>query len=49
MYIHNDALERTEGQFVDEERLAKKVLLWITCTKRLLTIFELEDILTSRA
>jgi ankyrin repeat protein len=42
---YNDTLARIEGQLADEEKLAKKVLSWITCAKRPLTTCELEHAL----
>jgi len=41
-YAYKDAMERIEGQLLDEEELAKQVLLWITCAKRPLTTSEIE-------
>ena len=38
-------MERIEGQLIDEEKLAKQVLSWITCAKRPLTTSELEHAL----
>ncbi|KAF4631670.1 hypothetical protein G7Y89_g6454 [Cudoniella acicularis] len=42
---YKDAMERIEGQLVDEEHLAKQVLSWITCAKRPLTTSEIEHAL----
>src|SRR5258706_11573932 len=44
-YAYKDAMERIEGQFADEEKLAKRVLSWITCAKRPLTTSELGHVL----
>jgi hypothetical protein len=44
-HAYKDAMERIEGQLMDEEELAKQVLLWITCAKRPLTTSELEHAL----
>jgi hypothetical protein len=38
-------MDRIEGQLQDQEELAKQVLSWITCTKRPLTILELQHAL----
>lgn len=38
-------MDRIEGQLQDQEELAKQVLSWITCAKRLLTILELQHAL----
>ncbi|OBT63922.1 hypothetical protein VE03_05994 [Pseudogymnoascus sp. 23342-1-I1] len=38
---YNDAMRRIEGQLDGDEKLAKQVLLWITCAKRPLTTVEL--------
>ena len=38
-------MERIEGQFSDQEDLAKQVLSWITCAKRPLTKSELQHAL----
>lgn len=42
---YNDAMERIKGQLKDEEKLAKRVLSWITFARRPLTTFELEHAL----
>jgi hypothetical protein len=44
-HAYKDAMERIEGQLIDEEELAKQVLSWITCAKRPLTTSELEHAL----
>jgi hypothetical protein len=41
-HAYKDAMERIEGQLIDEEELAKQVLSWITYAKRPLTTSELE-------
>lgn len=38
-------MDRINGQVKDQEELAKQVLSWITCAKRLLTIWELQHAL----
>jgi hypothetical protein len=38
-------MERIEGQFADKEKLAKRVISWITCAMRPLTTSELEHAL----
>ena len=38
-------MERIEGQFVDQEKLAKQVLFWITYARRPLTTTELQHAL----
>jgi hypothetical protein len=38
-------MERINGQVEDHKKLAKQVLLWITCTKRPLTTSELQHAL----
>ena len=40
-YAYKDAMERIEHQGTEERDLAKKILSWITCAKRRLTIQEL--------
>ena len=42
---YNDAMERIKQQDLDGEKLAKKVLSWITCTRRPLTTGELQHAL----
>ncbi|KAF4631610.1 hypothetical protein G7Y89_g6521 [Cudoniella acicularis] len=44
---YNDAMRRIEGQLADEEKLAKRVLSWITCAKRPLATSELEHALAT--
>jgi hypothetical protein len=44
-HAYKDAMERIEGQLIDQEELAKQVLSWITCAKRPLTTSELEHAL----
>ena len=44
-YVYGSAMERIEGQVVDQEELAKQVLSWITCAKRPLTTSELQHAL----
>jgi hypothetical protein len=44
-HAYKDAMERIEGQLIDEEDLAKQVLSWITYAKRPLTTSELEHAL----
>jgi ankyrin repeat protein len=44
-YAYKDAMMRIEGQVEDQEELAKRVLSWITCTKRPLTTSELQHAL----
>ena len=42
---YKDAMERIKGQVADREELAKQILSWITCAKRLLTTSELQHAL----
>ena len=42
---YNDAMMRIEGQLDGKQKLAKRVLSWITCAKRPLTTSELEHAL----
>jgi ankyrin repeat protein len=44
-HAYKDAIERIEGQHKEQKALAKRVISWITCTKRPLTIFELQHAL----
>ena len=44
-YAYDAAMERIEGQLLDQVDLAKQVLSWITCAKRPLTIEELQHAL----
>ncbi|TAQ88653.1 hypothetical protein B7494_g3004 [Chlorociboria aeruginascens] len=44
-HAYKGAMERIEEQFVDQERLAKQVLSWITCATRPLTTMELRHAL----
>lgn len=44
-YAYKDAMDRIEGQLVDEVELAKKILAWITCATRPLSTTELEHAL----
>lgn len=44
-HAYKDAMERIKGQASDQEELAKQVLSWITCAKRLLTTSELQHAL----
>lgn len=43
--MYKDAMNRIEGQVLDQKELAKKVLSWITCAKRPLTTSELQHAL----
>lgn len=42
---YKEAMERIEGQKKGFQTLAKRVLSWVTCAKRPLTIFELQHAL----
>ncbi|KAI9740913.1 MAG: hypothetical protein M1818_004519 [Claussenomyces sp. TS43310] len=44
-HAYTDAMIRIEGQTLDQEELAKQVLLWITCATRPTTMSELQDAL----
>ncbi|KFX88524.1 hypothetical protein V490_07578 [Pseudogymnoascus sp. VKM F-3557] len=44
-YAYREAMERIEGQVVDSQELSKQALAWITCSKRPLTILELQHAL----
>jgi hypothetical protein len=44
-HAYRDAMDRIEGQFKDQEQLAKQVLSLITCVKRPLTGLELQHAL----
>ncbi|KAL2197095.1 hypothetical protein P885DRAFT_77574 [Corynascus similis CBS 632.67] len=41
-HAYKDAMDRIEGQFKDQEELAKQVISWITCAKRPLSTTELQ-------
>ena len=43
---YDQAMERIDGQKAGFQLLAKKVLSWITCAKRLLTTSELQNAMT---
>jgi ankyrin repeat protein len=42
---YNDAMERVEGQVLDQKEMAKQVLSWISCARRQLTTVELRNAL----
>ena len=44
-HVYNSAMERIEGQHLEQETLARRVTSWITCSKRPLTTFELQQAL----
>ncbi|PVH90366.1 hypothetical protein DM02DRAFT_500703, partial [Periconia macrospinosa] len=44
-HAYEEAMKRIEGQVANAEELAKQVLSWITCAKRLLNIAELRHAL----
>ncbi|KAJ5364795.1 uncharacterized protein N7496_010508 [Penicillium cataractarum] len=42
---YEQAIQRIEGQYKEQKELAMKVISWITCAKRPLTTFELQEAL----
>jgi len=44
--IYDDAMKRIEGQPECDKELAKRILSWITCTRRPLSVVELQHALS---
>lgn len=43
--VYNQAIEKIDSQILGFRLFRRKILLWITCTKQLLTILELQHTL----